>query len=42
MNNSKKQKGEDQRSVVKNPNNPQHDKDKANTGKQIKETKKGK
>ena len=31
-------KPEDQRSTVKNPNNPQHDKDKANTEKQLRET----
>ena len=31
-------KPEDQRSTVKNPNNPQHEKDKANTDKQVKET----
>lgn len=36
----KEPKPEDQRSTVKNPNNPQHDQDKANTEKQIQESKK--
>lgn len=37
MTNNNEQKPEDQRSIVKNPNNPQHDKDKVNTDKQVKE-----
>ena len=36
---SKQQKKNDQKSVVKNPNNYQHDLDKQNTEKQIKEDK---
>ena len=37
-----KPKTNDQRSTVKNPNNPQHEKDKTNTKKQVQETKKKK
>ncbi len=38
MSKSTQPKPEDQRSTVKNPNNPQHGQDKANTEKQVKES----
>jgi hypothetical protein len=42
MSKEKEPNPNDQRSTVKNPNNQQHGQDKANTEKQIRETKKGK
>ena len=43
MSNSKKSSsGNNQRSTVKNPNNPQHDKSHGNRGKQMNPNQKGK